>query len=126
MSGTSNGVYVYAGYVLVEEREEFEYRYAWVAIPPVFSKTLKRRSVHTMTWEATLQETYEDESSSDYNHEQGYPGSVNPGGLGSDWRLYSVEYSRTMSTPFSKVVRETWVKTGAWTTVPDADSSSSN
>lgn len=121
MSGTSHGVYVYAGYGLVEEREEYEYRYAWVVIPPVFSKTLKRRSVHTMTWEATLQEEYEDESSSDYNHEQGYPGSKNPGNLSTSegWRLYAVEYSRTMSTPFSKVVRETWVKTGSWETVPD-------
>lgn len=121
MSGTSHGVYVYAGYELVEEREEFEYRYVWEVIPPVFTKLLNRRSVHTMTWEATLQEAYEGEASTEYNHEQGYPGSKNPGGLSTSdgWRLYSVEYSKTMSTPFSKVVRETWVKTGSWETIEE-------
>lgn len=106
-------VSTYAGYELVEQREEFEYRYINQSFAGIYT-VLKRRSVMTMTWEATLTDELPDVAGS---VDQGYPGAQNPGGLGSDWRLYSVEYSKALSVPMSKVVRETWMKTGAWETV---------
>jgi hypothetical protein len=123
MSGT---VYTYAGYKLVEEREDYEYkifRFAYVAYPTTYiERQTKRRSVHTMTWEATLQESVP-EASEEYDHTQGYPGSVNPGNLSTSegWRLYSVAYTDSLDQPLSRRVRETWMKTGAWEQVDTQD-----
>jgi len=115
-------VYKYAGYQIVEESEEFEYRHYYVYMGAhLIQHYLRRRSVHTITWEATLQDGGIPEASATYNHEQGYPGSVNPGNLseGSGWKLQSVEYTRSLSVPMSKDVRETWCKNGAWEDVYD-------
>ena len=115
-------VYTYAGYELVEQSEEFEYRhYYFYFAGYLVEHKLKRRSVTTMTWEATLQDGNIPEASQAYNHEQGYPGSVNPGNLSeaNGWRLQSVEYTKSLSVPMSKDVRETWVRTGPWEVVED-------
>ena len=105
-------VYTYADYDLVSQQEQFEYRRG------AFLNGYKRRSVTTMTWEATLQDQIPEDPNS---HDQGYPGSQNPGNLSTSdgWRLYSVEYSKSLSQPLSKVVRETWIKTGSWETLSD-------
>jgi hypothetical protein len=108
MAGT---VHTYADYELVEVREIPEYRYKWTIIMPVVTKQLQMRMVETRTWQATLTDALDDVPGS---VDQGYPGSVNPGNLSSPWRLESVDYGRTQSQPMSKVVRETWVKEGAW------------
>ena len=109
-------VYTYTPYTLVEENEEFEYRNSYFFYAgTLVSNHLWRRSIHTMTWEATLTDAING-SASAYNHEQGYPGSVNPGNLSEQngWRLQSVEYTKVISTPMSKNVRETWIKYGDW------------
>lgn len=120
-------VYTYASYTLVEESEEFEYKhfYFWIS-GQLAQHLLKRRSIHTMTWEATLTDAINGAPSA-YNHEQGYPGSVNPGNLSQQagWRLLSVEYTKGLSTPMSKDVRETWMLTGNWEVVEDLTPSNS-
>lgn len=112
-------VYTYAPYTLVDQREEYEYRKVYNFVGGFYVQN-KRRAVTTMTWEATLTDNWSD-SPSAYQHDQGWPGSVNPGNLssGDGWKLYAVEYSRGLSQPMSKVVRETWVRTGTWETLPD-------
>ena len=115
-------VYKYAGYQIVEETEEYEYKHYYFYFAGYLAiHKLRRRSVHTITWEATLQDGNIPEASQAYNHEQGYPGSVNPGNLseGDGWKLQSVEYTRSLSVPLSKTVRETWARTGAWEWVYD-------
>jgi len=110
-------VYTYADYTLTEQREEYEYRKVYSFVGGFYSE-LKRRPVTTMTWEATLTDEIPEDPAS---HDQGWPGPQNPGNLSESdgWRLYAVEYSRGLSQPMSKVVRETWVKTGSWVVIPD-------
>lgn len=122
----SHGIYTYADYELVEENEQYEYHHSygyvlWVQV----SHRIYRRSIHTMTWEATLQETIPGAIEA-YNHEQGYPGYVNPGNLdeADGWMLQSVEYTKNLSVPLSKDVRETWVKHGDWELVEDIEPNS--
>ncbi|MBO4513523.1 MAG: hypothetical protein J5746_12235 [Victivallales bacterium] len=112
-------VYTYAGYELTKQKEEFEYRRTYSLVGGIFSQ-MKRRSVITMTWEATLTDA-SPYAPAAYNHDQGYPGSQNPGNLreADGWRLYSVDYGKSLSQPMSKVVYETWVKTGPWQTITE-------
>lgn len=109
-------IYAYTNYTLVDEHEEFEYRNSYFFYAgQLVSNHLYRRSFHTKTWEATPTDAIAG-SPAEYNHEQGYPGAQNPGNLSEadGWRLQSVEYSRAISQPMSKSVRETWIKYGAW------------
>ena len=111
-------VYTYADYELVSVREIPEYRNKWTIIMPVVTKQRQMRMIETRTWQATLTDDVP-EAPAAYKHDQQYPGSVNPGNLSSPWRLESVEYDKTQSQPLSKVVRETWVKEGAWQNVTE-------
>lgn len=120
-AGQSNNVYTYAGYELVEQAEEFEYKHKYFYyLGFLIEHKLMRRTLTTMTWEATLQDAISGAPSA-YNHNQGYPSSVNPGNLSEaqGWRLQSVEYTKSLSVPMSKDVRETWIKTGQWEVVED-------
>lgn len=111
-----SNIHAYTDYQLVEESEEYEYRNSYFFYAgTLVSNHLWRRSVHTKTWEATPTDAVSG-SPSQYNYEQGYPGSVNPGNLQytDGWRLQSVEYTKSISTPLSKDVRETWVLYGNW------------
>lgn len=117
MSNETPQVHTYTNYTLVEENEEFEYRHWYFWYGGTLSvHVIKRRSIHTKTWEATPTDAI-DGAPAAYNHEQGYPGSVNPGNLSTPWMLQSVEYTKSISTPLSKDVRETWVCYGAWETI---------
>lgn len=114
-------IYAYTNYTLVEEREEYEYRNSYFFYAgSLVSNHLYRRSIHTKTWEATPTDAIAG-AAAQYNHDQGYPGAQNPGGLSINdgWRLQAVEYTRSLSTPMSKNVRETWIKTGDWEDLGD-------
>lgn len=97
-----------ANYVLVEQTTEYEYKSSWQVSSSGQTQTWTsirlRRAVTRMTWEATL-----DDSSS------AVPSAQNPGNLSTvTWKLESVSYSRTLSAPLSKHIRETWTSKGEW------------
>jgi hypothetical protein len=118
-----DSVYKYAGYELVEESEEYEYRNRYYFHGGSAFKDIRRRKIHTKTWEATLTDDCGEVKA--YKHDQGYPGAVNPGDFNvqtSNWRLQAVEYTKSLSQPMSKVVRETWIEIGNWETVDESDS----
>jgi len=131
MAGNNNTIDTYQnGYTLVEDNTEYEYRSTWYFHGALPIESRWYRKFETKTYEATLTEYLTGEGvPSAYNHDANIPTESNAKTLigdlaiqGADWKLQSIEYTKSLSTPLSRDIRITYIKQGNWVHI-DASSS---
>lgn len=109
-----------SSYTKVEQNTEYEYRtkyyfHAGIPIPSYY-----RRKFETRTYEATLTEKLPN-GSGQYDHDAAIPTEANAKTVvgdneisGDAWKLQSIEYTKSLSTPLTRDIRITFIKHYSW------------
>lgn len=114
-------VYTYqTTWTLVECQTEYEWKTTWYFHGGTPIPSQYRRKFETRTYEAILTEELPNEPSA-YYHNSDIPTEDNAKTLvndsaiaGDDWKLQSIEYTKSLSTPISRDCRITFLKQYAW------------
>lgn len=119
------------GYTEVERNTEYEYKstFYFHGAEPIESKYY--RKFETVTYEATLTEKLDDVHDAKYNenasvpdedHLPTFPENNNtPSATG--WKLQSIEYTKSLSTPLTRDCRITFIKQGNWIKITNNNNS---